>query len=362
MIGRYKVSRCFVGAALLVAADFVGVTAIDVVLTSPAQAQFFGNDPNSFFGQRQRPRSGGGGGGFSVASSVESDMRIQKQQAPVDNSRAPSPRKPDSKAEPVTPTTTVVVLGDAMADWLGYGLEDAFSDSPEIAVVRKNKLHSGLVRYEAKSDLDWWRVARDILTQEKANYVVMMMGVSDRTSIRERDVAKDADKKKGKDQAEKPAAEKDTQNKDRTGQADDQEQAPSSQPESQPAGRRPTASVEFRTDQWAEIYSKRIDDTIAAMKSKGVPVLWVGLPSIRGGKSTADAVYLNDLYRARAERAGMSTSISGMASSTRPESIRISVRTTKARCAGCGRATESSLRSPARSSSPITSSAKSGVT
>jgi uncharacterized protein len=35
-----------------------------------------------------------------------------------------------------------------------------------------------------------------------------------------------------------------------------------------------------------------------------VPVLWVGLPSIRGTKSTADAVYLNDLYRARAERAG----------------------------------------------------------
>ena len=201
----------------------------------------------------------------------------------------------------MTPTTTVVVLGDAMADWLGYGLEDAFSDSPEIAVVRKNKLHSGLVRYEAKSDLDWWRVARDVLTQEKANYVVMMMGVSDRTSIRERDVAKDADKKKGKDQAEKPAAEKDTQNKE---QADDQEQAAVAQPESQPA-KKTGGTVEFRTDQWAEIYSKRIDDTIAAMKSKGVPVLWVGLPSIRGGKSTADAVYLNDLYRARAERAGI---------------------------------------------------------
>ena len=63
--------------------------------------------------------------------------------------------------------------------------------------------------------------------------------------------------------------------------------------------------IEFRTDQWAEIYSKRIDETIAALKSKGVPVFWVGLPSIRGTKSTADAVYLNDLYRARAERAGV---------------------------------------------------------
>jgi uncharacterized protein len=196
------------------------------------------------------------------------------------------------------------VLGDAMADWLGYGLEDAFSDSPEIAVVRKNKLHSGLVRYEAKGDLDWWRVARDILTQEKANYVVMMMGISDRASIREREVPKDADKKKGKDQkdqAEKPAAEKDSQNKE---QDAEQEQTPAAQPEAQPA-KKTGGTVEFRTDQWAEIYSKRIDETINAMKSKGVPVIWVGLPSLRGAKSTADAVYLNDLYRARAERAGI---------------------------------------------------------
>jgi uncharacterized protein len=199
MIGRYKVSGCVVGAALLAAAGFAGVTAIDVVLPSPAQAQLFGSEPFPFFGQRQRPRSGGGGGGF-FGGFFGGHERYEnpEQQAPVDNSRAPPPRKPDAKAEPVTPTTTVVVLGDAMADWLGYGLEDAFSDSPEISVVRKNKLHSGLVRYEAKGDLDWWRVARDILAQEKANYVVMMMGVSDRASIRERDVPKDADKKKAR--------------------------------------------------------------------------------------------------------------------------------------------------------------------
>src|SRR5262245_18102531 len=303
MFGRFKVSRCVVGVAFLAAGGFTGVTAIDVVLPSPAHAQFFGNQPFPFFGQqRQRPRSGGGGGGFFGGFFGGPDRyEHPEQQAPADNSRAPPPRKPDAKAEPVTPTTTVVVLGDAMADWLGYGLEDAFSDSPEIAVVRKNKLHSGLVRYEAKSDFDWWRVARDILAQEKANYVVMMMGVSDRASIRERDVPKDADKKKGKEQAEKPAAEKDAQKKE---QADEQEQTPTAQPETQPA-KKTGGTIEFRTDQWAEIYSKRIDETIAAMKSKGVPVIWVGLPSLRGAKSTADVVYLNDLYRARAERAGV---------------------------------------------------------
>ena len=44
---------------------------------------------------------------------------------------------------------------------------------------------------------------------------------------------------------------------------------------------------------------------IAALKTKGVPVLWVGLPSIRGAKSTSDMSYLDELYRARAEKAGI---------------------------------------------------------
>jgi hypothetical protein len=190
-------------------------------------------------------------------------------------------------------------MGDGMADWLAYGLEDAFADSPEIAVIRKNKIHSGLLRYESKGDLDWWHVARDILSQEKTSFVVMMLGVSDRQNIRERDLAKEADKKKEKDKTGKQTSDKEAQNKN---QADDQEQ--DSPAETQPT-RRGNGVIEFRTDQWAEIYSKRIDDTIAALKSKGVPVFWVGLPSIRGTKSTADTVYLNDLYRARAERAGV---------------------------------------------------------
>src|SRR5262249_20066090 len=52
-------------------------------------------------------------------------------------------------------------------------------------------------------------------------------------------------------------------------------------------------------------YSRRIDDTIAALKSKGVPVIWVGLPPLRGARSSSEAAYLNELYRSRAERAGI---------------------------------------------------------
>src|SRR5260370_29731519 len=44
---------------------------------------------------------------------------------------------------------------------------------------------------------------------------------------------------------------------------------------------------------------------IAALKSAGVPVLWVGLPSQRNTKPSADSSYLNELYRSPAEKAGI---------------------------------------------------------
>jgi uncharacterized protein len=62
---------------------------------------------------------------------------------------------------------------------------------------------------------------------------------------------------------------------------------------------------DFHTDEWAALYAKRIDAMIAALKSKGVPVIWVGLPAIRGTKATSDMSYLDELYRGRAERAGI---------------------------------------------------------
>jgi hypothetical protein len=54
-----------------------------------------------------------------------------------------------------------------------------------------------------------------------------------------------------------------------------------------------TCSYNFHTDQWAALYTKRIDAMIAALKSKGVPVVWVGLPAIRGTKATSDINYLD---------------------------------------------------------------------
>jgi hypothetical protein len=270
MLAKGRFSHWWLGALALGLAICAAFPASAQRYNRAGSGNFFGNLFGGSNSYQQRP------------SEIE--------QAPqVDYSRAPSAHKPDPT---IVPTTTIVVMGDSMADWLAYGLEDAFSDAPEIAVIRQNKRNSGLLRYEYKSDLDWWHAARDILSRQKADYVVMMLGVSDKQNIREKDLAKEADK----EDADKKTTD------DKTADKDDDPDNAIIAPEWQ--GKKANGVIEFRSDQWAEIYSRRIDATVAALKSKGVPVFWVGLPSIRGTRATADAVYLNDLYRARAERAG----------------------------------------------------------
>jgi hypothetical protein len=66
-----------------------------------------------------------------------------------------------------------------------------------------------------------------------------------------------------------------------------------------------TVSYDFHTDKWAESYSRRIDEMIGALSTGGVPVVWIGLPAMRGARTTDDNSYLNELYRKRAEKAGI---------------------------------------------------------
>ena len=293
MFGKARSWRWILGVALAAAVECISVLAVELVTVAPAQAQWGDpyqrrqRRPGSFFGNLFGPS-------YNDRTFERPDQRQRSTIEHNDSSRAPPPHKVDANAP--APTTNIVVMGDGMADWLAYGLEDAFSDAPEIGILRRSKINSGLIRYEAKSDLDWWHVARDLLAKEKPSYVVMMLGLSDRQSIRERDLAKEASKEANKDPKNPPdpnAAKK----------PGDEERNSIVAPE--PKVKPSNGVLEFRTDRWAEVYARRLDETIAALKSKGVPVFWVGLPSIRGTRSTSEASYLNELFRARAEKAGI---------------------------------------------------------
>jgi hypothetical protein len=228
----------------------------------------------------------------------------------VDSTKAPPPRKLEAP-----PTSTVVVIGDSMADWLSYGLDETYADQPDIGVVRKIRAYSGLIRYDAKNEtLEWAQVIKDALATETPNAIVVMLGLNDRVALRDGTPPRPGSQQKGEPQKSEPPKSEPSPAAARGPQDAPQQQAPPSDTEaatpSTAAGDTqprpmPGASYEFHTDLWAELYGKRIDAMTAALKSKGVPVIWVGLPAIRGPKSTGEMSYLDELYRARAGKAGI---------------------------------------------------------
>ena len=275
-------------------------------IAAPASAQlfpFFGGGPP----QPQRQQRGGGFFDNPFFAPFQQQAPQQQQRAPErreDYSRAPPPEKREVAAE-----RNVLVLGDAMADWLGYGLEDALSETPELGVIRKHKTVSGLIRYQPKGEpADWAAAAKEILATEKPEAIVVMLGLHDRIPIRETAADKKPDKKdaKGKSAVNSPADAAATEPKPGDPAAPDDATDPDLQIAAPEKNTRGSQGVyQFRDEHWGELYSKKIDEMIAVLKSKGVPVLWVGLPAVRGTKSTSDALYLNTLYRDAAGRAGI---------------------------------------------------------
>ena len=170
---------------------------------------------------------------------------------PAEATRPPHERNGQAAAPAETgPTTFVLVLGDNLAEWLAFGIERAFEDVPEIGVTDRTRLSSGLVRTEFH---DWQRQIPDILAREaKVDFIVMLIGSNDRQPIRvERE------------------------------------------------------SFEPRSERWRELYIQRVDAVMQALKTRGVPVYWVGVPPLRGQRASADMAYLNELYKERAARNGV---------------------------------------------------------
>jgi uncharacterized protein len=326
-------------------------TAVALLLgiAGPALGQGFFN----FGGPPQRPqpqqRNNGGGFGGGPGGWFGGDLFAPfQQQAPrqqrvirEDFSRAPSPEKRDAAATP--PERSILVLGDGMADWLAYGLEDAYADQPDIGIIRRHKTFSGLIHYQPKGDpADWAAAAKGILATEKPEAIVVMLGLNDRVAIREPAAEKsdgkssDAKSSDGKSSdgkssdaksSDKKADKKDAKAKPDGKPADgttdpnakpddkavdselppedaaDNDAPPAITPEK--STRSPNGLYEFREERWVELYTRKIEEMIAVLKSKGVPVVWVGLPAVRGPKATSDMLFLDALYRDAAAKAGI---------------------------------------------------------
>jgi hypothetical protein len=307
---------------ILRGASFAAVAAgLILALVVPASAQFWQN----WGSQPQRPAQrapqqqqqqhynpfGGGWWGSGSQQQQPEGRRTPQRDSPVDYSRAPSPQH---QAHSGPTTTSIAVVGDGMADWLAYGLEDAFAEKPEVEVLRKHRTTSGLVRYDPRRDIEWAQVIKDVVAADKPKFMVMMVGVNDRQPIRER-VTPGRPGAPSKPNMPDLGAPMPTDAELHAQQSADEQNAemggrdapePASPPDDENRGTGNQAGVyEFHTEKWELGYVRRIDATIAAMKSAGVPVFWVGLPSQRNSRASSDSAYLNELFRQRADKAGI---------------------------------------------------------
>src|SRR5215212_5641824 len=242
-------------------------TTLLVGIVGPASAQFFnfGGPP------RGQPRSGGfGGGWFGGDIFSPFQQQIPRQQAPrhraprqvlEDFSKAPSPEKRDTVAE-----RNVLLLGDAMADWLAYGLEDAYAEQPGIGIIRRHKTVSGLIRYQPKGEpADWAAAAKGILATEKPDAIVVMLGLDDRAPIRDSGADKSekkSDKKDGRGKSDGKSADKSATKPDAANDtaakpvdtelsgddAADNDATPLTSPEK--SARSPNGVYQFREERW----------------------------------------------------------------------------------------------------------------
>lgn len=160
-----------------------------------------------------------------------------------DDLRPPPPGLP----VPAGPSQFVYVLGDSLAELLADGLTQEFATRTDIAVKSRTKSSSGFVR----DDFYDWNVAiKDLLSSgEKIDAVVMMIGANDRQQLRDE-----------------------------------------------------RGSYDTRAEAWRTIYTARIDSALAQFKARDIPVVWVGLPSMKNVRLNTDVVYFNEIYRDRTER------------------------------------------------------------
>lgn len=228
---------------LAIAAVGVVIWLLAVAGPGPAQAQF---NPFGWIEQLFQPPPG------RVATPRPEMRRVRPEprQARPRSSQSPSHHAATAKAKPaIAPTYFVAVLGDSLAQILAQGLTEAFEDRPEVAILRKAKDDSGLVRDDF---YDWTKAAGDILASgEKINFGVILIGSNDRQALHDAN-----------------------------------------------------GDHEPRSPEWQAAYAQRIESIAALFRDKKIPLLWVGLPIMKSETLSADAMAFNGLYRDNAEKAG----------------------------------------------------------
>ena len=168
--------------------------------------------------------------------------------APTINESPGAEDKPAAQ-RPAEALFTIAVLGDSLGVTLGQGLAESYGDRHEIAVLRQARENTGLVRDDY---FDWVKSARELLgANDKISVGVILLGSNDRQPLRDE-----------------------------------------------------TGAFDLRSLRWKQIYGDRVEAIAQAFKTRGVPLVWVGLPVMKNERFASDMERLNEIIRERAVKAG----------------------------------------------------------
>lgn len=149
----------------------------------------------------------------------------------------------------VEPTFFVAVLGDNLGVQLGQGLQDAFSEQPEVGFVMKAKENSGIARNDY---FDWVKATKDLLaSKDHIDIAVMLIGTNDSQPLHDGNTIHDTN-----------------------------------------------------SDKWKELYAQRIATIARAFKDKKIPLVWIGIPIVRNERLASQAAAINEIVRTEATKAG----------------------------------------------------------
>ncbi len=135
-----------------------------------------------------------------------------------------------------------------MADGLHWGLEQAYASNPNAVFVNKASGLSGVVRDDV---VNWPEALGQFIEEFKPAAVVMLVGMNDRQQMR------------------------------------------------LASGR-----VAKLSDPWKVEYDQRVDAAVKAVRSRNVPLIWLGLPPVKSGAMNTDYLVFNEVYRTKVEAGG----------------------------------------------------------
>ncbi|MEW7008038.1 DUF459 domain-containing protein [Lentilitoribacter sp. EG35] len=142
----------------------------------------------------------------------------------------------------------LLVMGDFMASGIADGLKTAYQKVPGVIVSKKTSGSSTIVRPDY---YNWPVKSVEWITEFKPNTVVFNIGSNDRQDMTVNGL-----------------------------------------------------TVEFGKEDWWTEYRRRVSEMASTIRAQNVNLLWVGVPSFKYKKMTADILAFNGIYREEVEKVG----------------------------------------------------------